>query len=225
MKKIFILSIIVLVFSMNYIYSEEKKDSKPIEFSIGGGLIHGFDLYLVKKDNSILFGSTIGYYMPNGFYQNIQYVIPISITFYLNQKFGIGFCNSLSFGISFYSGWVFSNLNIIDRLKITNTIGDYYKNISFLIEYGFTNNGKFLFSDLSGYFTTVFFFGPDLFLGAEIRNITKSFKFTIGGTFDFTFMEICLNTFKENYAKDFYHFSFGLECRWQFNYFMKIKDN
>ncbi|OHD11568.1 MAG: hypothetical protein A2086_09175 [Spirochaetes bacterium GWD1_27_9] len=239
MKRNLILIILIFIVS-TFIFSNTngkqiQKNSKFIEFAIGGNFNHYFNFKYSNQETSYKFNSSFYDYEISYFdnLTNFQFAQLFStslvseLNYYINKKFSLGITASLGYGTTLNYGLVFSIINnLIGNFKINTKFGNLQKNM-LVLEYGISLIGQYnvnynLDYDLESLLTT-FRYGPNLLIGYELKT-KKNFKFLIGGTFEANFDYGKETFWNEGYTKIFFaDFLWGIEFRWSFYSINQLK--
>jgi len=230
MKKL-VLTFSFFIFSLALSFADESNEltkdnnkNNSFEFSIGLSVSNNFyynlsNDYKIENDNSLTLDKNSDEQIISLI--NFSLGLPINITYYKNDIFGIGFSNNLSFTITPDSIFPIS-LILVERPKMSLKI---FKQKSFLSEFGLTLYCPLPININKNYS----YAGPNIFLGYEQR-FTKNFMITFGGFFEYLFSvtifdkkELVYNyVYDEFYTKNYSHihysnmFSAGLEVRFKF---------
>ncbi|OHD11567.1 MAG: hypothetical protein A2086_09170 [Spirochaetes bacterium GWD1_27_9] len=232
MKKNLILIVFILIIS-TFIFSntndkQTSKNSKFIEFAVGGSFSHCFNFkYSIQKR-----------YYENRFYLeylSFTHLFSSSLVFefdyYINKKFSLGIIVSLGYGASLSYFFLLGINNLIFTLKFNNKFGNLFKNmlvleygISLIGQYGLSYNYNGNFSLILGDISTTFRGGPNLLIGYELKT-KKNFKFLIGGTFEANFDYYTkMDKLTKKYDNAFFsNFLWGIEFRWSFYSINELK--
>jgi hypothetical protein len=206
-------------------FSEEVDDKnisasngRYLEFSIGLSLVHAYDFAANEHVRPSDFMSN----------QSIFVGIPVSLVFYPNNIFGIGFIYEISSGTILLNGYVLYGILLSNSMRIVNKAGNLKKGNWLLLEYGacFLSNfniadryyaSKFYRQNRSVGIQDEYLIGPDIFLGYE-KLFRNKFEFDVGLFYNALYRFLIIENSKNKiyyYPQDYQYWQFdlGIEIR------------
>lgn len=232
MKYIFV--IIILLFCMPLLYSEDEtapvKNKGAVEFSIGGGIKPCISYKIINYYYYYNYLSAAG--RDTGI--NIGIVLPVSFVYYLNNFFGIGFIYKFSISGLFYIteyNYFDTGISFDNYFNLINKIGNNEKMKFLLLEYGVMTSLKNMKINCFTNYSTVninLYLGPNILIGYEKRSKENMYLYTIGGFFETQFnltrYNILRHEFNNSFELNEVAFYTGLEIRWRYCYFSGSKE-